>query len=60
MNCPTGKHEYQSAQDAARAVRLVLGHAQPRKYGAGRLAHYRCRQCGNWHIGHNKPGEKRA
>lgn len=57
--CPSGKMAYATPGDAARAVEIIAKRARhsnskARKIpGSGRLMHYRCRMCGEWHIGHS-------
>ena len=58
--CTTGKQAYASPAEAARVAKQVKRRAKPGGWHAGKLAHYRCPLCGEWHIGHDIPQGKRA
>jgi len=55
MTCPTGKQQYATAAAASR-----VKSASDKRHGKGKSGGwhkgpamvYRCRECGQWHIGH--------
>ena len=55
MPCPTGKQQYATAAAASR-----VKSASDKRHGKGKAGGwhkgpamvYRCRECGQWHIGH--------
>lgn len=52
--CPTtGKIQLESEEDAAAAAKSL------RKRRGPRTSPYECTYCLMWHIGHNRPPEKR-
>lgn len=56
MNCPTGKQGYATAAAAARvksAMDKRHGKDKRQKWHAGPSLPYRCKVCGEWHIGHS-------
>ena len=57
MTCRTGKHAYASPQAAHMVIQRQAKRPEGRKrhamaWARGKVRAYRCRYCGQWHIGH--------
>lgn len=55
MSCRTGKIGYASPQAAAKAAKRIGARRGARSGGSrqlGRMTHYRCQFCAQWHLGH--------
>lgn len=56
MNCPTGKRVYLTSQKARRVIRHMDKRRAEEKaanWHKGPAMVYRCRECGQWHLGHS-------
>ncbi len=66
MTCQSGKQGYATAQEAAKVKRVLLDRtgrhsaAARKNWSPGRLVHYKCPFCGEWHVGHALPSTKGA